>query len=102
MTAKRARKHDRVSFPKPAFVMTAPDAPWIECLITDISENGVGLDIGALTVPAVFDVAFTPCGTVRRVCSKVWQENNKIGARFLDARELKDLPGHQLRKASRR
>ena len=83
-----ARKHDLISFPKPAFLMTAPDAPWIECLVTDISNDGVGLDVGALPVPEVFGVAFTRCGTVRRVCSKVWQENNRIGAKFLQARDL--------------
>jgi hypothetical protein len=47
------------------FVIVEPDAPWIECLILTISANGLCLDVGALVVPKIFAVAFTPRGSVR-------------------------------------
>ncbi len=38
--AKRVeRKHDRIEFRRPCFVILEPDAPWIECAIADISEG---------------------------------------------------------------
>ena len=35
-----ARKFVRVDLRKRGFLIPAPDAPWIECYIHDISENG--------------------------------------------------------------
>ena len=35
------RKHERIEYRRPGFVIPAPDAPWIECFIVDISESGV-------------------------------------------------------------
>ena len=46
-----ARKFVRVDLRKKGFLIPAPDAPWIECYVLDISENGACLDVGDLAVP---------------------------------------------------
>ena len=84
-----ARKHVRVNLHKPGFVIPAPDAPWIECTILDVSEKGVCLDVGSLPVPKLFGLAFTATGEVLRVCSLVWRNGEMIGAEFLSAKELR-------------
>jgi hypothetical protein len=84
-----ARKHVRVNLHKPGFVIPAPDAPWIECTIIDVSERGVCLDVGSLPVPKLFGLAFTATGEVLRVCSLVWRNGETVGAEFLSARELR-------------
>lgn len=35
------REVERITFCKPGLVIVGPDAPWIECSITDISASGV-------------------------------------------------------------
>lgn len=82
-------KQVRVELHKPGFLIPAPDAPWIECLIVDISDEGVCLDVGALAVSKVFGLAFTPSGEVFRVCSRVWRKGELVGARFVSAKELR-------------
>ena len=37
----------------------APDAPWMESMILEVSDDGVCLDVGALPVPNIFGLAFT-------------------------------------------
>ena len=84
-----ARKHIRVDLQKPGFLIPAPDAPWIECMIVDVSDEGVCLDVGALAVPKVFGLAFTAGGEVLRVCSLIWRQGELLGARFVTAKELR-------------
>jgi hypothetical protein len=84
-----ARRHARVNLRKPGFLIPAPDAPWIECEIIDVSEKGACLDVGDLPVPDMFGLAFTARGEVLRVCSLVWRRGERIGARFLTAKELR-------------
>jgi hypothetical protein len=47
------------------------------------------LEVGALAVPRIFGVAFTGGGEVLRVCSLIWRRGERIGARFVTARELR-------------
>jgi hypothetical protein len=84
-----ARKHIRVELYKPGFLIPAPDAPWIECMIVDVSDNGVCLEVGALAVPKLFGLAFTAGGEVMRICALVWRRGELIGARFVTAKELR-------------
>ena len=84
-----ARKHVRVDLQKPGFLIPAPDAPWIECMIVDVSDEGVCLDVGALAVPKIFGLAFTSGGEVLRVCSLIWRRGEMLGARFVTAKELR-------------
>jgi hypothetical protein len=83
------RKHVRIELYKPGFLIPAPDAPWIECEILDVSNSGACLEVGALAVPELFGLAFTAKGEVLRVCSLVWRRGEVIGARFVSAKELR-------------
>jgi hypothetical protein len=38
-----ARKHLRVEYQRPGYIIPAPDAPWLECLILDVSQSGICL-----------------------------------------------------------
>lgn len=100
-----ARRHARVGLHKPGFLIPAPDAPWIECVIIDVSDAGACLDIGALGVPELFGLAFTAGGEVLRICSLVWRRGERVGARFVTVKELRqglvqiDKADPKLRKA---
>lgn len=84
-----ARRHVRVDLHKPGFLIPAPDAPWIECHIVDISENGACLEVGNLAVPKLFGLSLTAGGEVLRVCRLVWRRGELVGARFVSAQELR-------------
>src|SRR5262245_30054942 len=84
-----ARKFVRVGLHKPGFLIPAPDAPWIECHVLDISENGACLDVGDIAVPKTFGIALTAAGGVKRVCTLIWRKGGLVGVRFLSARELR-------------
>ncbi|SDR88271.1 hypothetical protein [Bradyrhizobium canariense] len=83
------RKGIRVDLHTPGFLIPAPEAPWIECTIVDVSDDGVCLDVGALAVPKLFGLAFTSGGEVLRVCSLIWRRGERVGARFVTAKELR-------------
>lgn len=84
-----ARKHPRIEYHRPGYIIPAPDAPWIECFVLDVSESGLCLDVGALAVPELFGVSFTSCGAVTRVCRLAWRRGELIGARYVTAKELR-------------
>ena len=90
-----ARRHVRVELQKAGFLIPAPDAPWIECQILDVSDAGACVAVGVLAVPEIFGLAFTAKGEVLRVCSLVWRQGEVIGARFVTAKELRQgfMPG---------
>src|SRR2546425_4076921 len=75
-----ARKFVRIDLRKRGFLIPAPDAPWIECYILDISENGACLDVGDLAVPKMFGLSLTAGGEVRRGCLFFWRRGG-IGRR---------------------
>jgi hypothetical protein len=83
------RKQVRVDLRKQGFLIPAPEAPWIECLIVEVSDEGACLEVGALAVPKIFGLAFTAGGEVLRVCSLIWRRGELIGARFVTAKELR-------------
>src|SRR5258707_15386510 len=80
------RKHERIEYRRPGFVIPAPDAPWIEGFIVDISESAVCLDFGALALPKRLGLAFPSRGTVVLFCLRASRRGDLVGARFLTAR----------------
>jgi hypothetical protein len=90
-----ARKHERIEYQRTGFIIPAPDAPWLECFIVDVSESGLCLDVGALAVPELFGVSFTSCGTVMRVCRLAWRRAELIGARYVTAKQLRQTSAEQ-------
>jgi hypothetical protein len=85
----RNQKKVRVDLQQTGFLIPAPDAPWIECTIFEISDEGVGLEVGTLAVPKIFGLAFTASGEVLRICWLTWRNGERIGARFVSADELR-------------
>ena len=83
------RKQRRVDVQRPAFIIPAPDAPWVQCMICDVSDSGLRVDAGSLAVPEVFAVSFTEGGEVVRLCRRVWRRGNLIGARFVTTKQLR-------------
>jgi hypothetical protein len=75
---------------KRGFLIPAPDAPWLECHVLDISENGACLEVGDLAVPKMFGLSLTEGGAVRRVCALIWRKGELVGVRFISARELRN------------
>jgi hypothetical protein len=84
-----ARKKVRIDLQQPGFLIPEPDAPWIECTIIEISDEGVSLEVGALAVPQIFGLAFTASGEVLRVCWLTWRNGERVGASFVSAEELR-------------
>ena len=79
----------RVDLHLPGFLIPAPDAPGIECVIVEVSDEGVCLDVGSLAVPKIFGLAFTASGDVFRACRLNWRNGERVGARFVSADELR-------------
>jgi len=84
-----SRKFVRVDLRKNGFLIPAPDAPWIECHVLDISENGARLQVGDLVVPKMFGLSLTAGGAVRRICALIWRKGGFVGVRFISAQELR-------------
>jgi hypothetical protein len=84
-----ARRHERIEYRRPGYIIPAPDAPWIECFILDVSESGICLEVGALAIPKVFGISFTSGGAVIRVCHLAWRRGELIGARYVTAKQLR-------------
>jgi PilZ domain len=88
-TERGTRRSVRVDLYASGFLIPAPDAPWIACTIRDVSEHGVCLNVGDLVVPKLFGLTFTSTGDVMRVCALIWRRGERIGARFVSAKELR-------------
>lgn len=84
------RKQWRVDYQRPGYIIPAPDAPWVECVICDVSDSGLRVDAGSLAVPEVFAVSFTSGGQVVRLCRRVWRRGRLIGARFVTTKQLRE------------
>jgi hypothetical protein len=54
-----------------------------------VNFYGVCLDVGALAVPKIFGLVFTAGGEVLRVCALIWRQGERVGARFVSAKELR-------------
>jgi hypothetical protein len=89
-----ARKHERIEYRRAGFIIPAPDAPWLECFILDVSESGICLEVGALVVPGVFAVSFTACGTVKRLCRLAWRRGELVGACYVTVKQTRQ-PGKE-------
>jgi hypothetical protein len=85
-----ARKNERIDYRRAGYLIPAPDAPWLECFILDVSGGGICLDVGALHVPDIFGVAFNADGKIRRVCKLAWRRDTLLGGQFLTAKQLRE------------
>jgi hypothetical protein len=60
-------------------------APPLDCLVADLSEDGVRVVAPSTAVPEEFMLLLD--GAASRACSVVWRLDDEIGAEFLDAAE---------------
>ena len=85
-----ARRHARIQLRKSVYLIMAPTSPWIQCMVVDVSEAGVCLEVGSIAVPELFGISFTSGGEVLRVCLLIWRQGGRIGARYVSAKELRE------------
>lgn len=85
------RKTERIELRKPGFVVLEPNGAWFECLVLDISEGGVCVEVGDLPVNGLFSLILTPKGEVRRTCATSWRRGGLLGARFVKLTELRAM-----------
>jgi hypothetical protein len=83
------RKHARIDLHKTGYLIPAPDAPWIECTIIDVSANAPASMSAAWAVPKIFGLAFTGGGEVLRVGLLIWRQGERLGAPSVTAKELR-------------
>jgi len=55
----------------------------LEYFVTDISDGGAGLIVGALALPKTFILLLTPSGEVKRLCTLAWRNGELAGVRFI-------------------
>lgn len=54
--------------------------PLLDCLVTDISEVGAGISVGACEpLPTTFLLLLCPSGKPSRLCRLVWRKGSRIG-----------------------
>jgi hypothetical protein len=54
-----ARRHERIEYRRPGFIIPAPDAPWLECFILDISDSRFGGNVAHDTLLGSFSAVIT-------------------------------------------
>jgi PilZ domain len=78
------RRHPRVALGLKGSMAFGPCAPRRTCVIVDISEGGVRLNIGLLLDPPErFGLSLQPRDIFQRECRVVWRTDYEIGAKFI-------------------
>ena len=81
----RLRRHEaRQRCYRPAKIKLAGGARTCDCLIIDMSDGGVRLNVEGLNVPDEFVLLISDKGKVEeRPYKVVWRFGNELGARFV-------------------
>ena len=67
-----------------AKIQLAADTLARDCLLINVSDGGVRLNVEGLNVPDEFVLFLYHGGAVqKRMCKVVWREGNEIGAKFI-------------------
>jgi hypothetical protein len=82
------RKSARQSFNRYARIQVEVSGPSRDCLIVDMSENGVRLHCES-EFPDDFTLVISDTARPRRSCRVVWRLCFEIGAKFLDEERLR-------------
>jgi hypothetical protein len=64
-------------------IKTAPDAPLRDCLILDMSDEGVRLYIGGLNVPDQFVLLVGEDDATECKYQVIWRRDREIGAKLI-------------------
>ncbi len=86
------RRHKRINFQRPGFVILEPGGSPVPCLIVDIADGGACINVGTLELPKTFLLLLSAKGDVRRVCHLVWRRGDLAGVQFATAKDRKAKP----------
>ncbi len=89
------RRHHRVEIQTPAILFLEPDGRGMQCFVRDISQGGVCLHVGDLSVPPIFILQLTP--QVRRICKIAWRRNDVLGATFVTPKQVRKIAEDETR-----
>ena len=71
---------------RPAWIDTNNGSPLLDCVVWDVSEEGVRISIDMpRSVPQEFFLVLSKDGKLRRRCKVVWRSAEQIGACYLTA-----------------
>jgi hypothetical protein len=80
------RTESRRDVKLPAFLYDSNGAQLLACTLRNISAAGAGLELAtAGALPSMFLLSLTRGGAVRRRCQTVWQDQERVGLRFIAA-----------------
>ena len=81
------RKSMRRNFLQPALILGL-EKLILETVIFNLSQAGAQLNIAStIELPTEFTLVLSKGGKVRRRCAVVWRSNDRVGVRFLQAKE---------------
>lgn len=81
---KERRKSAREPFNRFARVQGEPGSPSRDCLIINMSDDGVRLHVENFDVPTDFQLIMSDGPQQRRSCRVVWRLGFEYGAQFTD------------------
>ena len=80
---KERRRSVRHAFNRYARIQAEMSGPSRDCLIVNMSEDGVRLHC-EIELPDVFTLVITDAAQPRRACRVVWRLGLEVGAKFTD------------------
>ncbi len=86
---KERRRSVRSSFNRYARIQTELSGASRDCLIINMSENGVRLHSEIDDVPSDFILVIADAARPRRSCRVVWRLGYEIGAEFTDVEDAR-------------
>jgi hypothetical protein len=67
-----------------AWITTAPGRMATECCLTNLSQGGAQIIIGAgIDLPSSFTITLVPNTDQQKTCEVVWRRGNTVGLRFV-------------------
>ena len=85
---KERRKTTRFNFNRYARIQAEMSGPSRDCLIVNMSEEGVRLHSEIMEMPNEFTLVIADAEHPRRSCRVVWRLGFEIGAKFTDLDRL--------------
>jgi len=85
---KERRRTVRHNFNRYARIQAEMSGPSRDCLIVNMSEDGVRLH-SEIAFPDVFTLVIADAAQPRRSCRVVWRLGLEIGAKFTDAERVR-------------
>ena len=87
------RRSMRHNIQYPAWIDLGDGTPLHDCMVLDVSDDGVRLMLAApLALPKFFDLVFNREATRRRPCRLVWRLDNEIGLNYLGPLQYEPTP----------